>query len=138
MVSRANNHTLDWGVEGMRETSRALNENGITHAGAGENLAEAGAARFLETARGRVALVSFATTFETMARACDPAGEAPGRPGPERPSLGKKHSGSAEDARELEAGARDASLVCAAPERCISCSNWRGSFRSRGRPRIQL
>ncbi|MER9243848.1 CapA family protein [Mesorhizobium sp. M0633] len=81
MVSRANNHTLDWGVEGMRETTRALDENGIIHAGAGENLAQAGAARFLETARGRVALVSFATTFEPMARACDPAGEAPGRPG---------------------------------------------------------
>ncbi|MES0101723.1 CapA family protein [Mesorhizobium sp. M0019] len=81
MVSRANNHTLDWGVEGMRETSRALDENGIIHAGAGENLAQAGAARFLETARGRVALVSFAASFMPMARACDPAGEAPGRPG---------------------------------------------------------
>ncbi|MER8665493.1 CapA family protein [Mesorhizobium sp. M1148] len=81
MVSRANNHTLDWGVEGMRETTRALDENGIVHAGAGENLAQARSARFLETPRGRVALVSFATTFEPMARACDPAGEAPGRPG---------------------------------------------------------
>ncbi|RWP46930.1 MAG: CapA family protein [Mesorhizobium sp.] len=81
MVSRANNHTLDWGVEGMRETSRALNKSGIIHAGAGDNLAQAGAARFLETPRGRVALVSFAATFEPMARACDPAGEAPGRPG---------------------------------------------------------
>ncbi|ESX08332.1 hypothetical protein X768_22975 [Mesorhizobium sp. LSJC265A00] len=81
MVSRANNHTLDWGVEGMRETSRALNKSGIVHAGAGDNLAQAGAARFLETPRGRVALVSFAATFEPMARACDPAGEAPGRPG---------------------------------------------------------
>lgn len=81
IVSRANNHTLDWGLEGMRETSRALDEHGIIHAGAGENLAQAGAARFLETPRGRVALVSFATTFMPVARACDPAGEAPGRPG---------------------------------------------------------
>ncbi|UVK50469.1 CapA family protein [Mesorhizobium sp. AR02] len=81
MVSRANNHTLDWGLEGMRETSRVLDENGIIHAGAGENLAQAGAPRFMETARGRVALVSFATSFSPMARACDPAGEAPGRPG---------------------------------------------------------
>ncbi|TSE13985.1 CapA family protein, partial [Mesorhizobium intechi] len=81
MVSRANNHTLDWGVEGMRETSRALEQNGIVHAGAGETLSQAGAPRFLETSRGRVAMVSFATTFMPMARACDPAGEAPGRPG---------------------------------------------------------
>ncbi|RWQ46230.1 CapA family protein [Mesorhizobium sp.] len=81
LMSRANNHTLDWGVEGMRETSRVLDESGIVHAGAGDSLAEAGAARFLETARGRAALVSFAATFERSARACDPAGEAAGRPG---------------------------------------------------------
>ncbi|WOS66917.1 MULTISPECIES: CapA family protein [Sinorhizobium] len=81
MLSRANNHTLDWGFEGMRETTRVLDENGIIHAGVGENLAQAGAARFLETARGRVALVSFAASFTPMSRACDPAGEAPGRPG---------------------------------------------------------
>ncbi|UVK49983.1 CapA family protein (plasmid) [Mesorhizobium sp. AR02] len=81
IVGRANNHTLDWGVEGMRETSRVLDESGIVHAGTGENLAQAGAARFLETARGRVGLVSLATTFAPMFRACDPAGEAPGRPG---------------------------------------------------------
>ncbi|ESW76159.1 CapA family protein [Mesorhizobium sp. C280B] len=81
VVSRATNHTLDWGVEGMRETSRVLDENGIIHAGAGENLAQASAARFLETARGRVALVSFASSFTPMSPACDPADEAPGRPG---------------------------------------------------------
>ncbi|WP_365937170.1 CapA family protein [Mesorhizobium sp.] len=81
LVSRATNHTLDWGIEGMRETSRILDQSGIIHAGVGENLAQAGAARFLETSRGRVALVSSATTFAPMSRACDPAGEAPGRPG---------------------------------------------------------
>ncbi|WP_018099510.1 CapA family protein [Sinorhizobium meliloti] len=81
MLSRANNHTLDWGIEGMRETTQALDANGIVHAGAGETLGQAGAARFLETPRGRVGMVSFATTFSPMARACDPAGEAPGRPG---------------------------------------------------------
>jgi len=81
MMGRANNHTLDWGIEAMRETSRLLDESGIVHAGVGESLAQAGAARFLETAHGRVALVSFATTFTPMSRACDPASEAPGRPG---------------------------------------------------------
>ncbi|MET4222482.1 poly-gamma-glutamate capsule biosynthesis protein CapA/YwtB (metallophosphatase superfamily) [Bradyrhizobium sp. LB14.3] len=81
IMGRANNHSLDWGVAGMRETSRALDQNGIIHAGVGENLAQAGAARFLETPRGRVALLSFASTFTPMSRACNPAGEAPGRPG---------------------------------------------------------
>ena len=81
LMGRANNHSLDWGVEGMRETSRVLENSGIVHAGVGENLAQAGAARFLETERGRVALVSFASSFTPMSPAADPAGEAPGRPG---------------------------------------------------------
>ncbi|RVP45354.1 CapA family protein [Sinorhizobium medicae] len=81
MVSYANNHTFEWGVEGMRETCRALDQNGIVYAGVGENLAQASAARFLETPGGRVALVSCASTFTPMSRACDPAGAAPGRPG---------------------------------------------------------
>ncbi|RXH31886.1 hypothetical protein XH99_10365 [Bradyrhizobium nanningense] len=81
VVSRANNHSFDWGVEGMRETSRVLDQNGIIHAGAGESLAQAGAARFLETPRGRVALVSFASSFTPLSRAADPAGEALGRAG---------------------------------------------------------
>lgn len=81
IVGCATNHAFDWGVEGMRETGRVLDQNGIVYAGMGENLAQAAAARFLETARGRVALVSLATTFTPLSRACDPVGEAPGRPG---------------------------------------------------------
>lgn len=81
VMGRANNHSFDWGVEGMRETSRVLDQNGMVHAGVGENLAQAGAARFLETRRGRVALLSFASSFTPMSPACDPAGEARGRPG---------------------------------------------------------
>ncbi|WP_407189988.1 CapA family protein [Bradyrhizobium centrosematis] len=81
ILGRANNHALDWGLEGMRETSQALDQSGIVHAGAGESLAQAGAARFLETPRGRVSLVSFASTFTPLSRAADPAGEAPGRAG---------------------------------------------------------
>ena len=81
LVSYANNHAFDWGVEGMRLTCRALEENGIAYAGVGENLSQAGAARFVETSKGRVGLVSSASTFTPMSRACDAAGEAPGRPG---------------------------------------------------------
>lgn len=46
MLSYANNHTFDWGVEGMRETCRILDENEIIYSGVGENLAQAGSARF--------------------------------------------------------------------------------------------
>ncbi|RWQ29946.1 MAG: CapA family protein [Mesorhizobium sp.] len=81
ILSFANNHTFDWGVEGMRETCEALDRNDIVHAGAGESLAQAAAARFLETPRGRVGLVSCATTFTPQSRAADPAASAAGRPG---------------------------------------------------------
>ncbi|MFA1676766.1 CapA family protein [Rhizobium mongolense] len=81
ILSYANNHTFDWGAEGMRETCRALDQNRIIYAGVGENLSQARTARFVESPRGRVALVSFASTFTPMSRASDPAGAAPGRPG---------------------------------------------------------
>src|ERR1700734_345296 len=58
IVSRANNHSLDWGLEGMRETSRLLDEAGLIHAGIGEDRGLARAPQFLETPRGRIALVS--------------------------------------------------------------------------------
>lgn len=81
LVSRANNHAMDWGAEGMRETSRVLDQAGLVHAGVGENRAEARAARYLETPLGRVALVSMASTFSESDDAMPPRGRAPGRPG---------------------------------------------------------
>ncbi|MFJ9631857.1 CapA family protein [Streptomyces sp. NPDC101175] len=81
MVARANNHTTDWGVAGMRATDRLLTEAGIVHAGTGDTLADARAPRFLTTPAGRVSLVSVASRFEAMSRAADPLGRVPGRPG---------------------------------------------------------
>src|SRR5436305_10167687 len=52
MMSRANNHATDWGVEGMRQTSRALDEAGIVQAGVGEHRAAARAARYFDSDKG--------------------------------------------------------------------------------------
>jgi poly-gamma-glutamate synthesis protein (capsule biosynthesis protein) len=81
MVSRANNHTGDYGVEGMRLTTMYVDEVGLVQAGAGESLAEAREARFLETARGRVALISTASTFPDHSRASNARGSMQSRPG---------------------------------------------------------
>ena len=81
MVSRANNHTGDYGVEGLRLTTRYVEEAGLVHAGAGESLAEAREARFLETARGRVAIISMASTFPDHSRAGEARGSMKSRPG---------------------------------------------------------
>ncbi len=81
IMSRANNHALDWGIEGMRETSDRLDAAGIVHAGCGEHAGSARAARYLETPKGRVGLVSFASTFLPTSEALPPKTAAPGRPG---------------------------------------------------------
>ncbi|WP_181164659.1 CapA family protein [Amaricoccus solimangrovi] len=65
MMSRANNHTFDCGLAGMISTDAALDALGITHAGTGANLQEARAARFRETPKGRVGLVSFYSIADT-------------------------------------------------------------------------
>lgn len=81
IVSRANNHSLDWGLEGMRETSRHLDQAGLAYAGTGEDRGLARAPQFLETVKGRVALISIASTFRPTTDALPREGAAPGRPG---------------------------------------------------------
>lgn len=81
VVGRANNHAFDWGLAGMRETSRRLEQAGIAYAGIGEFRGAARAPGYIDTSRGRVALVSFASTFNPASEALDSHGAAPGRPG---------------------------------------------------------
>jgi poly-gamma-glutamate capsule biosynthesis protein CapA/YwtB (metallophosphatase superfamily) len=81
IVSRANNHTTDYGIEGMIETGRTLDAAGLVHAGAGMTAGQAAQARYFDTNKGRVGLVSLATTFNPAERAADARGEIKGRPG---------------------------------------------------------
>jgi poly-gamma-glutamate synthesis protein (capsule biosynthesis protein) len=56
----ANNHTLDWGHDGLRETLRTLDAAGIAHAGAGSGAAEAASPATLDVAgKGRALVFSF-------------------------------------------------------------------------------
>ncbi len=81
LVSRANNHAVDYGVEGLLMTSRVLDEVGLVHAGVGENLAQARAPAYLDTKKGRVALISCASTFPAFGRAGEQRPDIKGRPG---------------------------------------------------------
>lgn len=81
LVSRANNHAGDYGVLGMRLTTNYVEEAGLVHAGVGESLTQAREAKFLETAKARVALVSCASTFPDHSRAGKTRGDIPARPG---------------------------------------------------------
>jgi poly-gamma-glutamate synthesis protein (capsule biosynthesis protein) len=81
LLNRANNHATDWGLEGMRETDRRLDEAGIAHAGTGEDRAAARAAGYLSTPYGRVAIVGMASSFTPISRSAPALGEVRGRPG---------------------------------------------------------
>jgi len=81
LVSRANNHTGDYGVGGMRLTSKYVRDAGLVQAGVGESLAEAREAGFLDSPKARIALISTASTFPDHSRASDTRGDIPARPG---------------------------------------------------------
>ena len=81
MVARANNHATDYGVDGMRLTSEYVARAGLIQAGVGESLREAREAKYLETGKGRVALISVASTFSDQGRAGESWGDTRARPG---------------------------------------------------------
>jgi poly-gamma-glutamate synthesis protein (capsule biosynthesis protein) len=59
LVSVANNHVLDFGVAGLRDTLHALRSHGIHAAGAGTNLAGARAVTVLDCGAVRVGMAAF-------------------------------------------------------------------------------
>ncbi len=81
VVNRANNHATDYGVEGMRVTTRLLNEIGLAHAGSGNNLGQASRPAYVDSPHGRVAVIGLATTFTNMSRAGEARDDVMGRPG---------------------------------------------------------
>ena len=81
IVSVANNHATDFGEEGLLDSMALLDASGIAHAGAGRNLDEARAGGFYDTPKGRVGLVSSASTFKTFAGATNGDGRMMGAAG---------------------------------------------------------
>jgi poly-gamma-glutamate capsule biosynthesis protein CapA/YwtB (metallophosphatase superfamily) len=81
LYARGNNHAGDWGIEGMLATTEELDARGLLHAGIGTHLAEATRATYLDTAKGRVAMVSVTTTFPKTTIAGPQRPDTRGRPG---------------------------------------------------------
>ncbi len=81
MVSRANNHAGDYGVLAMNLTSKYVREAGLVEAGVGNSLPEAREAKFIETSKARIALISCSSTFPDHIRAGKTRGDIPPRPG---------------------------------------------------------
>jgi len=80
-VSTANNHAYDYGEEGVLATCQYLDAAGIIHAGSGRNLREARAPAYLDTKRGRIALVGITATMPGHSIAGAQRPDTPGRAG---------------------------------------------------------
>lgn len=75
VVTLANNHMLDYGLDGMYDTAEALSGAGVAPVGAGRTLAEALNPAVREVSGARVAFLGVATTLPVGSAA------APDRPG---------------------------------------------------------
>ena len=80
-VSLANNHTLDYGVDGMKQTLQILDAAGLAHAGAGDDLEQARRPVYTGRPGQVVAVISVATSAAAESRATLTRGEIRGRPG---------------------------------------------------------
>jgi poly-gamma-glutamate synthesis protein (capsule biosynthesis protein) len=80
LFSLANNHSMDYSEGGLLETIKLFDSAGLAHAGTGATLSEAQEATYLNTEKGRVALIGINTGDED-GPAGDPWGGIPGRPG---------------------------------------------------------
>jgi hypothetical protein len=75
VVTLANNHTLDQGLEGLIDTQHHLRSAGITCIGAGEDWGQAAAPYLVDTPHGRVAIFAFGKEMGTApAAGMDTAG----------------------------------------------------------------
>ena len=76
LVSTANNHALDFGPEGLKDSLRALDLAQITHAGAGRTLAEAHepGTMSVQSQKTKFALLSYMRYWTAKYRCKDPDG----------------------------------------------------------------
>ena len=83
ITSLCNNHTGDFGAYGIFSTMGALEDAELIHAGAGRDLEEAREPKYLETEKGRVALVAscWDPGMERWERASKMKAGVPPRPG---------------------------------------------------------
>lgn len=81
LINWANNHALDYSIDGLKATEKYLNQYEFVHAGAGCNLARASEPRYLEAPSGRVALLGATSTFHESWMAGEQCPDMVGRPG---------------------------------------------------------
>ena len=122
--SLANNHSGDYGPPAILLTEKYVREAGMTGAGIGKSLAEAREAKFLETAKARIAFISVASTFpdHAMARRHSPSARAqplaPSKNIPREPRAARDSSRHHERSLDESSRGRRLLVLPAVPIRC--------------------
>lgn len=80
-MGTANNHTMDWGYEGLQSTLSGLGRVGIASAGSGLDLEHAARPGYFDSPAGRIAQVNCASSFPLGAAAGKSHPYVRGRPG---------------------------------------------------------
>jgi len=81
LFGTANNHSMDFGIQGLLDTIQVLKQGGAVYAGTGIDLGHARAPGYLFTPHGRVALITCASTFPQDSPAGQTRPDIKGRPG---------------------------------------------------------
>ncbi|MEK5464161.1 CapA family protein [Paenibacillus sp. FSL R7-0210] len=80
-VSFANNHTGDYGTQGLVDTIEEAEARGLTPLGVGMSLHEARKPVFVDTPDGRIAIITIDVTRSEVFAASNPGNGVPARPG---------------------------------------------------------
>ena len=81
VYNTANNHSGDFGQEGVLATARHLKDRKMPFAGTGRNLQEASRPLYVDLPESRAALIGITSSFDPAARAGGQSGDMIGRPG---------------------------------------------------------
>jgi poly-gamma-glutamate synthesis protein (capsule biosynthesis protein) len=108
LMNRANNHVFDSDVQGLFSTIEQLDAAGIVHAGTGKNLEDARAPAYLDTPKGRVAIIGIHSVHsQNRSAATSQEGNIGGAPGLNALNTTIIHNVTAEQFEGIKALRRD-------------------------------
>ena len=81
VTTAANNHSLDYGPDGLKKTIEYMKKEDFVFAGTGLTMGQAAAPAYLDTLQGRYAFIACTTSFTNDCMAGEQTRLAPGRPG---------------------------------------------------------
>jgi poly-gamma-glutamate synthesis protein (capsule biosynthesis protein) len=102
LFGTANNHSMDYGIQGLLDTIQTFKKAGAVFAGTGVDLGHARAAGYLSTPHGRVGLIACASTFPQDSPAGQTRPDVRGRPGLDPLRFDTRYRVSAADFESLK------------------------------------